>query len=388
MLSLHSAREWRQELLERARLAFLGSFGEYGLFVHALVQVAAVVFVAGDDRQTGVGLSSANETVATGEALRALRRLEGAPVTSANGKGWRITSIDKRGLKEADRWRILPAAIEQALTRLNEIGMPRVNNIFDVRQGILTGFNDAFVLSSDQLRALPRDEQRFFRPALFRDAIANGRIRERFFVFFPYTENGTIFTSSAELVENVPRYFEDYLAPHEVTLRKRSGVGAEWWLLSRYYKWVSRPDPRVLTKYFGASGDFAVDEHASFIPLQGYAWFLKGQRRSRLPDRNEFAVYVLRAYYTLLNSPTFTRLLKVFSDPVSGGQLNLSVRFVNLIPLADLTILQNSTLLGDLSQLAVAEDVLSSRWLELADQLALRAWGPELTASLREMDDG
>jgi adenine-specific DNA-methyltransferase len=388
ILSLYSAREWRRDLLERGRLAFLGSFGEYGLFVHALVQVAAIVLVAGDEGDTGLGLSSANEAVATGEALRALRRLEGAPVTGVNGRGWRITKIDKRDLVDADRWRMLPVAVEQSLTRLNEIGMPHVENMFDVRQGILTGMNEVFILSAEQAHALPSDEQRYFRPALFRDAIASGRIRERFFVFFPYDERGPIFANRGDLVDSVPQYFRNYLAPHEIALRKRSGVAEQWWLLSRYYGWVNRRDPRILSKYFGASGDFAIDERAIFIPLQGYAWFLKGHRGGRMPDLKEYEIHILRAYYTLLNSPTFTKLLKVLSDPVSGGQSNLSVRFVNPIPLADLTALENSTLLGDLSVLAIAEDLLSLRWLELADQLAERAWGPELTAALREMDNG
>jgi adenine-specific DNA-methyltransferase len=303
------------------------------------------------------------------------------------GKGWRISVIDNRQLQKRDRWRILPGNVEQALVHLDEIGMPYVRDIFDLRQGVLTGLNEVFILSADQLALLPTDERRYFRPALFRDAIADGVIRERFFVFFPYNENGPIFPNTATLIDKVPRYFADFLAPHETTLRKRSGVGEQWWLLSRYYKWVSRPGPRILTKYFGASGDFVVDEHSRFIPVQGYAWFLKAHRRSRPPDKQEHEIYVLRAYYTLLNSPTFSRLLKVFSEPVAGGQSNLSVRFINTIPLADLAALENSTLLGDLAALAAAQDVASTQWLALADQLADRAWGSELGEALREMDN-
>jgi adenine-specific DNA-methyltransferase len=98
VLALDSAKAWRDDLLSRARLAFLGSFGEYGLFVRALVQVAAIVLVSGSKETTGVALTSANETTATGEALRALRRLAGPVIAGASGKGWRITSVDQRDL--------------------------------------------------------------------------------------------------------------------------------------------------------------------------------------------------------------------------------------------------------------------------------------------------
>ena len=114
VLVLNSGKDWRRELLTRARPAFLGSFGEYGLFVHALVQVAAVVLVSSDEGNAGVGLTSANEAVATGEALRALRRLAGPVLAGSSGKGWRITRIDRREFLQTDRWRILPTRVEAA----------------------------------------------------------------------------------------------------------------------------------------------------------------------------------------------------------------------------------------------------------------------------------
>jgi hypothetical protein len=385
ILALRSAREWRRHLLTRGRLAFLGSFGEYGLFVHALVQVAAVVLVSGDQRNAGVGLTAANEMVATAEALRALRRLATPVVAGIGGKGWRITEIDKRDLLKTDRWRILPARVERSLGRVNELGMPHVGDLFDVRQGLLTGLNEAFILSSQQLRELPKDEQTYFRPALFRDAIAGGRIRERYHVFFPYNTTGDpTFSTADALKREMPQYFERYISTREPELRKRSGVD-QWWLLSRYYGWVNRNEARILTKYFGTSGDFVVDETSRFVPLQGYAWFLKGHRKaSSLED----SVHeILKAYYSLLNSITFARLLKVFSDPVAGGQFNLSGRFVRPVPIIDLTAIEHSELAGELSQLATVSDLLSPRWLQKADELAAKAWGSEFGAALAEMDD-
>jgi hypothetical protein len=295
--------------------------------------VAAIVLVSGNPETTGVALTSANETTATGEALRALRRLAGPVVAGASGKGWRITSIDQRDLIKTNRWRILPAAVEECLARLDDLGMPRVGELFDVKQGILTGMNDAFILSRQQLEMLPESERRFFRPALFRNAISDGRIHDRHYVFFPYDFAGPLFKDEEDVRTQVPEYFGHYLEPREAQLRKRSGVddaAKPWWLLSRYYKWVERSEARILTKYFGTVGDFVVDENARYVPLHGYAWFFRGNRGRSLAIDGAL-VQILRAYYSLLNSPTFARLLKVFSDPVAGGQFNLSVRFVRPI---------------------------------------------------------
>jgi hypothetical protein len=373
-------------------LAFLGSFGEYGLFVHALVQVAAIVLVSGDTQTTGVALTSANETTATGEALRALRRLVGPVVAGASGKGWRITSIDQRDLLRSNRWRILPAAVEDSLARLGELGMPHVGGLFDVRQGLLTGLNEVFILTHQELETLPESERRFFRPAIYRNAISQGKIYDRYFVFFPYDRSGLIFTDETYLRKQAPTYFGRYLAPREAQLRKRSGVNdatKPWWSLSRYYTWVQRSEARILTKYFGTVGDFVVDEQTKYVPLQGYAWFFKSHRGRGGVAIDASLPQILEAYYSLLNSPTFSRLLRVFSDhPVAGGQFNLSGRFVRPIPIVDLTAIEHAELSSELGQLAAAGDVLSPNWLAKADELAMRAWGSELVSALSEMDDG
>jgi hypothetical protein len=152
--------------------------------------------------------------------------------------------------------------------------MPRVEDLFDVKQGLLTGLNDAFILSKEQLNALPKSEQKFFRPALFRNAISDGAMHNLYFVFFPYNKTGLIFPDEDDLKKRVPEYFAEYLLPRESELRARSGVDdnrVRWWSLSRYYPWVQRTDPRILTKYFGSVGDFVVDESASWVPLQGRA---------------------------------------------------------------------------------------------------------------------
>jgi hypothetical protein len=390
ILALESAKGWRNRVLEMANLAFLGSFGEYGLFVHAIVQVAAIILAKGPVAEPAIALRAEDESAATGEALRALRRLELPLVAGVSGSGWRITRLDPKDLVNATRWRILPENIEAALGRLNELGIGRVGDIFDVKQGLLTGLNDAFILSSPELEQLPARERVYFRPAIFRDAISGGEIREKYFVFFPYKKAGLVFASEQELVSAVPTFFDSHLSPRRDRLRSRSGVDearSPWWALSRYYAWSQRSEGRIVTKYFGRSGDVAVDTVGSYIPLQSYAWFLRRGRKSessRAALRTETA---LRAYAVLLNSQTFSALLNIYSDTVQGGQFNLSGRFVRPIPLPDLFIADMAPLLGDLNVLWGDQFRLSSSWHDQVNRLSRRAWGGQLVDALLDVHD-
>jgi adenine-specific DNA-methyltransferase len=389
ILALDSGQAWRRDLLAKARPSFLGYFGDYGLFVHALVQVAALVLVVGDNQHSGLALRSSNEASATSEAIRALRRLSGPIISDASGKGWRITPVDRRDLVKDDRWRILPAHTVAALRRLSELGMPTVQEIFDVKQGILTGLNEAFILTRKELDELPAVEARYFRPALFRDSLSGGVIRDSYFVFFPYGDRGLVFASEESARIHLPVFFERYLDPRRDKLERRSGIDADhrpWWALARYYQWVQRPDPRILTKYFGSIGDLALDEKARIVPLQGYAWFLQSPRLKGALERTGVGG-VLRAYFSLLNSTTFFRLLKVFSDPVQGGQFNLSARFVRPMPLPDLRQDKNAEVTSQLISLSQASDCLSPLWLRRVEVIAEVLWGDELVSALTEVDD-
>lgn len=385
ILALDSAKGWRNRILEMSNLVFLGSFGEYGLFAHAIVQVAAIVLLKGARSEPAVALRAENEAAATGEALRALRKLEFPLVTGVSGRGWRITRLDQKDLVNSERWRVLPENVEAALRRLNELGMPRAGDLFEIRQGLLTGLNDAFIISDAELALLPERERGNFRPAIFRDAILSGNLRKKYFVFFPYLKDSLVFANEQELATSMPVYFASHLAPRRAALEGRSGVDdarSPWWALSRYYAWVQRSEGRIVTKYFGQSGDIAVDSDGQFIPLQAYAWFLKRDRRLDSAKATAISEVVLRAYAVLLNSQVFTALLNIYSDSVQGGQFNLSGRFVKPIPLPDLFGPDMVALTGTLDTLWSDKRRLSPFWHDDVNQISRRAWGSELVDSL------
>jgi hypothetical protein len=388
ILSLDSAQHWRKDLVERSHIAFFGFFGDYGLFANALVQVAAISLVVGRAPGEVLALNASDSARATGDALRSLRRFGGSISASTSGKGWRL-AIANQNLLSSRPWQVVPESIEKAISKVRELGMPQVSDLFAVRQGILTGLNAVFILTAKELAALPEKERFFFKPAIFRDAIDKGEAREKYYVFFPYDDEALTITSEDQLIEKVPLYFDLYLKDKKTELRKRSGINEvehPWWSLSRFYKWVCSSQPRILSKYFGGVGAFVVDERARFIPVQSYAWIPK--KISQLKS-DEFTLGdSLVAYCMLFNSPTFSKLLSVFSpNRMSGGQFNLSKRFVNQIPTPFLGGPESAPLVASLSSLSTAADRFSRSWMARLEQAAEVAWGQQLYTALKEISD-
>jgi adenine-specific DNA-methyltransferase len=185
--------------------------------------------------------------------------------------------------------------------------------------------------------------------------------------------------------------FSRRLRQNEAALKRRSGIDERhpWWALSRYYSWAQKREPRIVSKYFGGPGAFAIDEGAEYVPIQGYAWFalpsLVSRVKLRAPER---LIRHLKAYLTLLNSETFGRLLRVYSPhAVAGGQSNLSRRFVKQVPMPAIRTPGDEQLIADLVSLADEPDRLSRSWLASVEELTPLVWGRELVIALREMDD-
>jgi hypothetical protein len=135
--------------------------------------------------------------------------------------------------------------------------------------------------------------------------------------------------SEAALTEVLPEYYRRYLLPAKSALLGRPRIDpGRWWELSEHRAWLVDPAQRLVSTYFGGAGSFAWDESGKFAVVQGYAWIRKG-RASITRDLG-------LAYLALLNSQLFESLLAGVSNHVSGGQWNLSKKFVQEVPIPDL----------------------------------------------------
>lgn len=400
LLTLQAADAWRKDLLDQADLRFIASLGDYGLFAYAMVQVAAAVFAkprsAAERRDSVAALVTANDAEATGNALRTLRRAEHSNTDFLGDDAWRLFRTSAENLRRRATWRLMSPRTETALSRLVDVGgaVP-IGDLFDVRQGVRTGYNPVFLLTSAQVEALPAREREWFRPAVMNESINNGQIEARYRVFYPYNREGLAVTTEDQLARLLPTYLAQYLQPERDRLERRANIvranRPDWWGLSERRAWALDPQPRLISKYFGGPGGFATDLDARYIVVQGFAWFPKwsspdeetdsGTEIQGLPIKE-----VLAAYMAMMNSSPFGRLLEIFSPHVAGGQFDLSPRYVNAIPIPHLSALaadeRTGHLITRLAALGNKPRLSDANWRVAADRLTTELYGGDILSQV------
>lgn len=353
LLALQGAESWRDSITETANLRFIASLGDYSLFRYAQVQVSAVILSkllkGGRQSDSVISLVTGSEPEATGIALRSLRRASRTKLQEQRDHGWHLFETPARVFRGRPTWRLIVPSTEIALNRLMESGLVApVEDLFAVRQGVRTGMNAVFVRTIDELQTIPEGERRWFRPAIVNDSIQAGTIRSGHYVFYPYDDQGLAIKNEEQLKDELPFYYAHYLHPKTERLSDRKSIVRsrryDWWGLSERRSWALDRSPRIVSKYFGGSGSFAVDFDASYVVVQGFAW---------MPNWDEVASDVegdaapfsfgmrelLAAYAVILNSDIVTRVLRLYSQHVAGGQYDLSWRFVRQMPIPHLVAL-------------------------------------------------
>jgi len=360
LLSLQAASKWRRQLLDQASIRFLASLGEYGLFEYALVQVGAAVFSKGTSVFEMTALWTEDDKTTTGEAFRALRRgLHGFTGSEGSTTDWRIVSVPISDFRRLDTWRVASVANERLFSDIRNAISYRVADVFSVQQGIRTGANDVFILDRSNLSKLGKNEARWFRRAIMNHSIESGRLIPGNWVFYPYRGGELALTSEADLKRQLPNYTRLYLFPNKERLKERAGLeNRHWWELTRQRSWLYGRSARIISKYFGERGSFALDTQGEFAVVQGFGWS---------PAKNVFQQSdldinsLLAAYTALFNSRIFEQLLAASAPQMAGGQFDLSPRYVDHIPLPNL-----------------ADDVSDSSLASLIMQLASLGYDPQV----------
>lgn len=384
LLSLKAAGTWRERLAAEGDVRMLASIGDFGLFSHAMVQVACAVVRKG--RPSGVpllALLTENDPAATGEALRQVRKLgSSVPSSPIIESHWSLFPVQQDSLTDRATWRLPAPTTERLLAELAELPLPTVAELFEVAQGIQTGFNAALLLTQEEWQALPGRERRYFRLATMTDSIRNGRVVKPYQVFFPHTASGPLFANEEEVAKAVPSYFKTWLLPARERLMSRAAITRskrwDWWGLMHSRSWAYNVTPRIISKFFSAEGGFVGDFKADYVPVMGHVW----TPRDNLAEADEYALPladILAAYVALFNSAPFARLLDLYAPHVAGGQFDLSARYVNPIPLPDLRALSIDPHAGrrisELALLGRSVDVIDKRWRSRSRQIVAEMYG-------------
>lgn len=214
--------------------------------------------------------------------------------------------------------------------------------LFDIKQGVRLG-NDVFIVAKDYAQKLPKAERRFFRPAVMNVSISDGKLNDNYYVFYPYTTGLPTITSENELHDYVPTFFTECLLPAKGKLSKRKSLrkaNLNWWELLWHRSWQKQRVPKIVSKYFGGVRSFAFDQTGDFVVVVGNAWLLE-KGAVAMPVTDEEVFLAILAY---LNSEIAYQLLQYVSIQVSGGQWDLSRKYMGSLPLPQVSKLGQADL--------------------------------------------
>ena len=328
LLDAASATRLRKKFAEVMSPILIARLGNPLIFRGAMVDSALYMGkkAVSLDRPT-IAFWADHRAASSSGGLRYLRksRLMSQIIYPIVGNGFSIYENPSLGRNE-NTWAPRPYASWMLINSLNHL--PRVKDLFDVKQGARPGFNKAFLLQKDNWVALPDNERRFFRPAVVNSSIRRGSLSDIVYIFYPYGE--LQIKSENELIQRVNSYYQNVLLQYRPQLLSRAiAVPGRWWELTRHRHWQIERSAKLVSTYFGDSGSFAWDDSGDYVVCQGCAWLPKKGR--------PLSVGVSLAYLAILNSQLFSELLSATSNHVGGGQWNLSTKFVNTIAIPEIT---------------------------------------------------
>jgi len=330
-LRLHIKEELKMDFSLIARL------GSAGLFEKAMIIPAVLVGTKTLSSNSNTVLWTNNQQTSAYTAFRKLRIYRNkdipTPITENN-----YSIYDDEFLTKEKIWSVKSYQIYQLSNKLK--GFNTVGKLFKVTRGADAGNNAAFILSKKDWLELPKKERAYFRCSVMRESIENGKLNDKWFMFYPY--GAFILKSESELMQKLPVYYEKYLKQNIVKLKKRRGREEKWWTLNEHRPWQVKSTSKLVSSYFGKSRYFAFDQMGKYLVGQSFAWLPK---KAEL-DKEQYYF----AYLALLHAPLIDTLLEMVSVNIAGGQFDLSKHYIDKMPLPDLTKADQS-ILSDLVEI-------------------------------------
>ena len=345
-LEADAAFEVRRGLTGLMAIHMVARLGSPILFSNATVDAATLIGQVGAEPDRDVLAFWADHRIhSTSAGLRQLRRATQCGIrTAIVADGFSIYRIPSLTLN-VDSW--APRSYRSWNFLRNLQHLPCVEDLFDVKTGCRLGYRQAFLVDKADWIGLPSSEKRYFRPAVVNESIMFGRLRDSKYVFYPYGRHAI--ENERELRSKVPTFYKEVLLPCKPELLQRRSKRdiARWWEMSESRTWQYHPEAKLVSVYFGDAGSFAYDDSGQYTVVQGFAWLAK----SSLKVKDSFPQKLAFAYLALLNSAVISDLLSATSNPVQGGQWDLSARYVGKMPMPNLAALVGSPLLAQLADL-------------------------------------
>jgi hypothetical protein len=379
LLEADSGRDTREAMAAALNPQLVGRLGDQNCFSNALVDAGLYVGKRRSDAQPTTGepvavLWAGSSQDSLNHALRGLRRWRGSEIEPIEGDGFSVYLRKDIGTT-GDSWvaRKYAAWFNYGRFQRNTKMLP-ANTVFDIRQGVRLG-NDVFIVSREYVQSLTRSERRFFRPAVMNPSIAEGKLRPTYYAFYPYTSGLPSITTEKGLEGHLPQYYREYLLPAKKALAARKTLTGQtdlkWWDLLRRRSWQVERAAKIVSKYFGGKRAFAFDQSGDFVVVVGHAWLLKkGEMKLEITDAEAYS-----ATLAYLSSTVAYDLMEYLAPQVSGGQLDLSNKFLGMLPVPNLACLPPRALTKLIQAgTAITEQQSFDGWADV-DEMVMSALG-------------
>lgn len=308
------------------RIRMIGRFRGFETF-EGMVETAAIVLSKSqNDSSLRIVVAEKNHAE---QAIRMLRSL--SPRKELKRAGFEIRNVRAEDIRR-EGGILHNVADMDFVDELRASTLTQVSDLFSVRLGIrgigADRFQKVLLLTGDEFAQLVQteNERAFFRPVA--DRIIHGRIVASDYIFYPYDTDGTLLiTNEEQLAAIVPDFYRAKLLPARQAMLNRH-TKRQWWEADRPRReWLAAIEPRLVSQEFGREGNFAFDAIGRFAVVGGIAWYWKGTPQTALTY----------GYLALFNSRVFHRVLNVYCPKLQGLQCRLEKRFVDPVPLPDIT---------------------------------------------------
>jgi hypothetical protein len=329
ILLMDSYKKLREEIKKQLTLLLVGKLGNF-VFEDALTDASILIGKRPKSNELPLLVWSKNEKGVINNVFRDLRKVNynHIPYVTENKK-YNIYKPDV--YPEKENWKVISyqeQKLKKHLHKYISLGqLKRIQEIFNVKQGIRTGNNKVFKIDLKTYNTLPDNEKVLFRPVIDNDTIKKGFLIIINYAWFPYNKDGLIIQNENELKEKAPVFYKHLFAYKDI-LEKRKGVNL-WWELTRPRNWQYTKYSKLISTEFGHSGSFAFDKKGEYVVERGNAW---------IPKKEFKNVDYYYFYLAIFNSTFFEKLLSIYSKQLAGGKwYDLGKKYTAEIPIPEIT---------------------------------------------------
>ena len=310
ILNLEQYQPMRKKIQEMMNVEIIAQLGNY-VFNDALTDTSFIL--AKNEAATyhnPLTIWCSNREQSAFNAMKGWRKMQIEQSTQRITDNYNIFNPSHFPLVR-DSWKVLSLAddqfLQQVSVHMHNGSLKPLESVCHVRQGIIKGNKDLFVIDQLQYEKLNKTEKRLYRPLASSQTIVSGHVNEGNYIWYPYSQSGLIIRSEKELEKYECSY--EWLRPHKDSLLKRKKVNNWWELTCPRTELFSHTERMLCSKRSGGAHSFAIIP-GSYVVEEGNIFLF---------DNSVYWEEDKYFYLAFFSSSLFQHLLSIYARPLKAG---------------------------------------------------------------------